>query len=122
MKKPTIREQIMAMKSQKARERKENFRKKFEAAPKLVQDEYHLCEAKIKKFFDQRPPKTLLQPFKEVLYDPQNGSLTEAQIVQLHELLHCQGWEVVLTAALDWPDKGKSRRPIGLLFRYTPKD
>ncbi len=121
MKKPkqSVRE-LMMQKRQKIREREENFRKKFEAAPKCVQDEYHRCEAKIKKFLDERHPDHLFQPFEKVLYAPQSGSLTEYQIVQLHELLCLQGWEVVLNAALKW--RGKGRRPIGLLFRHSSED
>ncbi|TSC83985.1 MAG: hypothetical protein G01um101413_788 [Parcubacteria group bacterium Gr01-1014_13] len=119
MKKPSLREQMLD-KKQKIQEREDNFRKKFEEAPKCVQDEYLRCNTLIKKFFDKRTLKQRLQPFEEVLYAPQSGSLTENQIVQLHDLLRLQGWEVVLSAALKW--HGGGPRPIGLLFRNNPED
>jgi hypothetical protein len=113
-----LREQI-TKKSRQAREREDNFRKKFGAAPKLVQDECLRCEAEIKKSLDERPPKKFSQGFEKTIYAPQSGSLSEAQIVQLQELLCLQGWEVVQTAPLDWRGKGKVPRPMGLQFRYN---
>ena len=110
----------MNKKRQQAKEREENFQKKLKEAPKCVQDEYHRCEKLISKSLDERPPNKLLEGFEKVLYKPGSGSLTEAQIIQLHELLHlkCEGWDIVQNAPLKWRGKGKVPRPIGLLFRY----
>ncbi len=112
----SVREE-MNKKIKIAQEREANFQKKFAAAPKCVQDEYLRCETLINKSLDERPPKKLLQGFEKALYAPDSGSLTEAQIVQLQELLHIQGWDVIQNAPLDWRGK-KGPRPIGLLFRY----
>lgn len=108
----SLREQ-MNQKSQKAREHENDFQKKFEAVPKLVQDEYARCITKIKKFIHKSPSRG----FEKILYAPGKGSLTDAQIIQLQELLCFQGLNVVQTAPLDWRDK-KGPRPIGLQFRY----
>lgn len=103
---------------QKKREHKENCRKKFEAAPKCVQDEYHRCNKKIKKFLGAwLKKKKSLQGFERALYIPPSGQLTETHVVELHDLLRLDGWDVVLATLPEWCSK-KGPRPIGLLFRY----
>ena len=120
--KMSVRE-FITNKGRVGRKHEANFQKKLKAAPKRVQHEYYLCETQIDrfdKFLDECPSDKPIQEFKQILHAPGKGSLTETQIVQLHELLHLkyESSNIMLIAALKWRDKG--RRPLGLLFCYTP--